>query len=366
MTERSDSPSDSIAALVRAEIRAMQAYQVAPSAGLIKLDAMESPHRLPCELKQSWLARLGEVEVNRYPDSTCAALKDALRDAFGIDSAHGVVLGNGSDELIQMIALLVGGRGRVLLAPTPSFSMYRLIAAATATEFVAVPLRDDFQLDADAMRDAVRRHQPACVFLAYPNNPSGNCFDEAAIESVLREAPGLVVLDEAYFAFCRRSFLARLKAFPNLLVLRTLSKSGMAALRLGILIGHRDWTEQLEKLRLPYNINSLTQCSAVFYLEHREIIAQHAERIVQQRGEVFAQLSELREVHAYPSDTNFILLRLRDGDATRVHQRLQARGVLVKNLHRADTPLSDCLRVTIGDADDNRAFIAALRASLRE
>lgn len=352
-----------IDALVRKEVKAVNAYHAQNAEGLIKLDAMENPHPLPVELQQPWLARLAEVAVNRYPDPQCAPLKRLIRATFGITDAADLVLGNGSDELIQMIALLVGGPGRVILAPTPTFSMYRLIAATTGSEFVGVPLRADFSLDGDALLDAVRQRRPACVFLAYPNNPSGNCFDEAVIEQVLEQAPGVVVLDEAYFSFCRRSFLSRRPHFPNLLVLRTLSKSGMAGLRLGMLIAHPRWAAQLEKVRLPYNINSLTQCSAKFYLEHYDILQQQAALIVSQRKEVFARLANQPGLCAYPSDANFILFRLA-GDAERIHGSLAEQGILIKNLHRAATPLENCLRVTIGTEFENNRFVEALGNSL--
>ena len=351
-----------IDALVRAEVRAAEAYQVPPAEGLIKLDAMENPYPLPAELKQQWLARLAEVEVNRYPDPGCEPLKQMLRAVFGIPAANGLVLGNGSDELIQMIALLVGGRDRVILAPTPTFSMYQLIAAATGSEFVGVPLQADFSLDGDALLDTIRQRRPACVFLAHPNNPTGNCFDQSVITKVLEQAPGLVVLDEAYFPFCGHSFLARIEQFPDLLVLRTLSKNGMAGLRLGMLTGHPRWAGQLEKVRLPYNINSLTQCSATFYLEHYDTLQAQADRIVSQREEVFKQLENQPGLRPYPSEANFILFRLEE-DARRIHNHLRQQGILVKNLHRAATPLENCLRVTIGTEAENTRFLEALRSS---
>jgi len=353
-----------VRAWVRAEVPAMRAYHAPPARGMIKLDAMESAWQLPADLKREWLARLAEVEVNRYPDPRCAALQERIRAVFGIDDAHGLVLGNGSDELIQMAALLIGGPGRVLLSPAPSFAMYPLIAAATGAQFATAPLRVDFSLDRDALCAAIRARRPACVFFAYPNNPSGNCFDEDALIEALALAPGLVVMDEAYFPFCRRSFLSRIAEFPHLLVLRTLSKSGMAGLRLGMLIGHPRWTEQLEKIRLPYNINSLTQCSAAFYLEHYELMQQQADACVSRREEVLAQLADMPGVRAYPSEANFILFRLAQG-ADDAHRRLRERGVLIKNLHHAGAPLENCLRVSIGTAAENRDFLGALRECLR-
>ena len=355
----------SIAALVPQQILDIRAYHVPPAAGLIKLDAMENPYQLPAELKQQWLTCLSEVEVNRYPDPSCESLKQMIRSALGIGTENGLLLGNGSDELIQMIAMLIGGPERSMLAPTPTFSMYQLTSVATGSEFTGVPLQADFRINSDSLLDAIQHCQPACVFLAYPNNPTGNCFDRSVIEKVLEQAPGLVVMDEAYFSFCRRSFIDYLQRFPDLLIMRTLSKSGMAGLRLGMLIGHSQWIAQLEKVRLPYNINSLTQCSARFYLAHYEVMQNQADRIISQRQVVFRQLADLPGLQAYPSEANFILLRL-ERDAERVHDSLKQQGVLIRNLHRAGSPLENCLRVTIGTESDNSRFLQALGNSLNE
>ncbi len=351
-------------------IREMAAYHTpAAEGGVVKLDAMESPYQLPAELRREWLARLGEVAVNRYPDAQCVALKRQIRATFGLAEGSGLVLGNGSDELIQMLILLLG-RGAVILAPRPTFAMYGVISAAVGACFIGVPLLApmdnlgaDFALDVDAMLAAIRRHRPAAVFLAYPNNPSGNCFDESAMRAIIRQAPGLVVVDEAYFAFCRRSFMDEIGDFPNLMVLRTLSKSGMAALRLGLLAGHPTWCAQLEKIRLPYNISSLTQASARFYLENHGVLQRHADAIIAQRQVLLAQLAARRGVRAYPSAANFILFRTA-ADAAGVHRRLIARGILIKNLHATDAALSNCLRVTIGNEAENQQFLAALDAAL--
>lgn len=350
-----------IDALVRREIREASAYQVAPADGLIKLDAMENPYPLPVELRRRWLEALAEVEINRYPDPRCTELKHRLRAAFNIDDAVAITLGNGSDELIQMLALLVSGSGRAIVAPTPTFSMYQIIADATGMEFVGVPLCDDFTLDADALLEAIRRHRPAIVFLAHPNNPTGNRFDESAMLAALANAPGLVVVDEAYFAFCRRSFAEHLAREPHLMVLRTLSKSGLAALRLGYLLAHPKLAAQLEKIRLPYNISALTQQSAAFFLEHHDALREQAARIIDSRAALFAALAEL-PLRAYPSEANFILFRVDNAD--KVHASLKSQGVLIKNLHAADSPLQNCLRVTVGSEEENAQFVEALRCAL--
>ncbi len=345
---------------VKPAVRSLQAYSVPHAGGLIKLDAMESPWPIPRSMRKEWLSVVGEVEINRYPDPGSAALKSVLRKRLGIPHQCGIILGNGSDELIQLITLLVGGPDRVFLFPDPSFSMYRQICTVTGTQFVTAPLNDDFSLDTDRLLDEMERHQPACVFLAYPNNPTGNCFDPVSVERTLDRAPGLVVLDEAYFAFCGKTWLDSIAGYPNLLVLRTLSKSGFAGLRLGLLAGHPAWLDEMEKLRLPYNINALTQASAYYFLRRYALFERQSAQILKNRARLFGQLTEIPGVEVFPSETNFLLCRVSDGD--QVFRSLMDKGVLVRNLHTKGSRLENCLRVTVGTREENSAFVAALKS----
>ncbi|MCL5668672.1 MAG: aminotransferase class I/II-fold pyridoxal phosphate-dependent enzyme, partial [Gammaproteobacteria bacterium] len=271
--------TDLIAHLVRPEIRSLSAYHVPDARGLVKLDAMENPYSWPEEIKRAWLEALRDAPLNRYPDPEAHALKDKLRAALAVPAQAGLLLGNGSDELIQMLALTLARPGRVVLAPEPGFVMYRLIALWCGMTYVGVPLRNDFTLDLDAMLEAIQRHQPALVFIAYPNNPTGNLFDEQALRRIIEQSPGLVVLDEAYHAFAGASFMQDVLRYPNLLVMRTLSKTGLAGLRLGLLAGHPDWLDEINKTRLPYNINVLTQLSVEFALRHVQIMENQARLI---------------------------------------------------------------------------------------
>jgi histidinol-phosphate aminotransferase len=277
----------------------------------------------------------------------------------------GLLLGNGSDELIQMLALAVARPGRRILSLDPGFVMYRMIALFAGMEYVGVPLRgEDFSLDLPAVLEAMDREQPAVTFLAYPNNPTGNLFHSDAVERLIEAAPGLVVIDEAYAPFTDRSFLPRLAAWPNLLLMRTLSKMGLAGLRLGYLVGLREWLTEIDKTRLPYNINVLTQASAVFALRHKDVLDRQTSRIRAERSRLSAALSALDGVRPFPSEANFLLLRMPDGRAGEIFQSLKARGVLAKNLDGAHLLLADCLRVTVGRPEENDAFLAALGAVL--
>jgi histidinol-phosphate aminotransferase len=354
---------DLITRLIRPEIHALQAYHVPDSAGLIKLDAMENPYTWPEALKQEWLEILRTVPINRYPDPSARSLRAQLKQSLAMPAGMDVLLGNGSDELIQLVLIGVARPGAVVLAPTPTFVMYAMIATFVGMQFVGVPLATDFGLDLAAIRAAIKQHQPAVVFLAYPNNPTGNLFDATDIESILREAPGLVVLDEAYHAFAQQSFMSRLGQYDNLLVMRTLSKQGLAGLRLGILAGDPAWLAELDKLRLPYNINSLTQASAEFALQHMDVLDEQATRLRAERERLLQELATLTGVRVWPSAANFILFRT-DASADTVFAALRQQGVLIKNLSGAAGVLANCLRVTVGTPEENTAFLAALRKAL--
>jgi len=349
--------------LIRPEIRALKAYHVPDARGLIKLDAMENPYTWPDALKQEWLETLRDVPINRYPDPSAQALRAQLKQSLEVPAGMDVMLGNGSDELIQLILMGVARADAVVIAPQPTFVMYKMIATFVGMQFVGVPLAIDFRLDVDAMRGAIRTHRPAVVFLSFPNNPTGNLFDEQAIESLLRESPGLVVVDEAYHAFAQRSFMDRLGKFDNLLVMRTLSKQGLAGLRLGILAGDPAWLTEFDKLRLPYNVSSLTQASAGFALKHKDVLNEQAARLRAERSRLLQELAVLSGVQVWPSAANFILFRT-DKPADVVFAALQQQGVLIKNLSGAGGVLANCLRVTVGTPEENAAFIASLKGAL--
>lgn len=354
-----------IECLVRPEIRALNAYHVPDATGLIKLDAMENPYGWPEDLRREWLESLQDVQLNRYPDPQGSELQAALRESMGIDKDMGLLLGNGSDELIQMLALTVARPGRKVLSVDPGFVMYRMIALFARLEYLGVPLRgENFSLDLPAILEAIDREQPAVTFLAYPNNPTGNLFSSQHIERIIEAAPGLVVVDEAYAPFTDRSFLPRLGDWPNLLVMRTVSKMGLAGLRLGYLAGPGDWIAEIDKIRLPYNINVLTQTSAAFALRYKAVLDEQTRRIRGERSRLFDLLSAIDGILPYPSEANFILLRAPGGRAGEIFENLKALGVLVKNLNSAHSLLADCLRVTVGQPQENDSFISALKSSL--
>jgi len=355
---------EKISKLVRPEVRALKAYHVPDARGMVKLDAMENPYAWPAELKRAWSEVLQKIELNRYPDPGANELRARLGQAWQLASGTELLLGNGSDELIQIIAMAVARPGAAVLAPSPSFVMYAMIAEFLGLKFIGVPLAADFSLDMAAMRRAVAEHKPAVVFLAYPNNPTGNLFADADVEALLKESEGLVVVDEAYHPFCQKSFLDRLPRYDNLLVLRTFSKLGLAGLRLGVLAGAKAWLHEFDKIRLPYNINSLTQASVVFALEHAGVLEAQAAQIRRDREALVQALARLRGVHVWPSSANFVLFRIDGRSATDVFERLRQRHILIKNLDHAGGVLRGCLRVTVGTEQENQAFVASLQQSL--
>ena len=336
----------------------MKAYPVADARGLVKLDAMENPFGLPEPLARELGERLARVALNRYPDPAAPALRQRLREAMGIPESMGLMLGNGSDEVIQILSLALARPGAVVVAPEPSFVMYRISAMAAGLRYVGVPLRSDFSLDEAALLAAIREHDPALVWLAYPNNPTGNLFAREAMLRIVAAARGLVAVDEAYYAFSGgATFMGELGRHPNLLLVRTVSKLGLAGLRLGLAAGPREWIDELEKLRPPYNVNVLTAAAAELLLAHADVFAQQTGVLVAERSRLEAGLDRLG-IARFPSAANFVLVRMRDAPAA--FEALRARGILVRNFHGSHPLLAHCLRLTVGAPDENARLLEAL------
>jgi histidinol-phosphate aminotransferase len=348
--------------LIRPEVLAMPGYHVPDASGLLKLDAMENPYRLPAALRQALGERLGAVALNRYPVPSYARLKALVRERLGVPASAGLLLGNGSDELITMMSVATARPGAAVVAPTPSFVMYDLSTRLAGSAFVPVPLAADFSLDLAAMLAAIERHAPAIVWLAYPNNPTGNCFERAAIERVLAAAPGLVVLDEAYQPFALDSWMDALADHDNLAVMRTVSKLGLAGIRLGYLAASPHWIAEFDKVRPPYNVSVLDEAAAEFALEHLDVLEAQAARLRDDRAALLAALAAMPGVTCWPSRANFVLVRVADGPA--VAAAMRERGVLIKDVGRMHPLLVDCLRLTVGSPDENATMLAALRAAV--
>jgi len=353
-----------IATVIRPEIKALSAYKVADATGYIKLDAMENPYTWPEEIKAEWLKVIQTAEINRYPDPEAKALCRILKKYNQIPVDSEILLGNGSDEIIQLLLMALPANATVM-APEPSFVMYKQIAQCLGLNYQGLPLlADSFELDLVAMLANIKSQQPEIIFLAYPNNPTGNLFDSNAIEQIIQCAKGLVIIDEAYAPFTDFSFIQQLTKHKNLLVMRTVSKLGLAGLRLGFISGNPSIINQLNKARLPYNINILTQCSVEFALSHPDMFARQTEILCHERARMFIQLSTLKDIQPCPSAANFILFRTAKDKATDIFNALKEQGILIKNLSPQKGLLSDCLRVTIGKPEENNAFIKALKNAI--
>jgi histidinol-phosphate aminotransferase len=348
------------AQLIRPEILALQAYHVADSDGMVKLDAMENPYPLPQEVRRELGEALARVDLNRYPDPTGRRLRALIAEKMGVPAGMEILLGNGSDDLIQIVTFAMARPGAAMMFPAPTFVMYAVNATLSGMTPLRYGLRGDYSLDRDAFVARVKAEQPALIFIAYPNNPTGVLYPEEDIVAVLRAAGGLVVVDEAYHVFAQKSFLPRLAEFPNLVVMRTVSKLGLAGIRLGYLVGSPAWIGEFNKVRQAYNVNVLTQAAANFVLERLDVLEAQAARIRQDRKGLGEALAALPGVTVYPSAANFLLVRVPDAD--RAFEGLRRQGVLVRNLNGPG--LENCLRITVGTPDENRILLTAMREAL--
>jgi histidinol-phosphate aminotransferase len=350
---------------IRQDVHSMHGYAIQPSAGLIKLDAMENPFSLPPELQAELGARLGRVAINRYPSTASARLVAALTAFFGLPAGIKTMLGNGSDELIDLLSVACDVPGAVVLAPLPGFVMYEMSARLRGLRFEGVPLTADFELDGPAMLAAIEQHRPALTYIAYPNNPTANLFDEATVQSVVDAVGaqrGLLVIDEAYQPFSSRTWLPRLAEHPHVLVMRTLSKFGLAGVRIGYLCGAAALIDEVDKVRPPYNISALNAEAALFALEHADEYARQAALIKSERERLQVALRAMPGLRAFPSEANMILVRV--PDAAACFAALKAQGVLVKHIAPLHPLLANCLRLTVGAPAENDRLITALKESL--
>ncbi|WP_119291580.1 histidinol-phosphate transaminase [Azohydromonas sediminis] len=357
--------AERIARTIRQDVQSMHAYAIQPSAGLVKLDAMENPFRLPPELQRELGERLARVAINRYPTQCVADVIAALAHFVELPAGCKLMLGNGSDELISLLALACDVPGATILAPVPGFVMYEMSAKLQGLRFVGVPLTADFELDEAAMLAAIERHRPAITYLAYPNNPTANLWDDAVIDRIVdavAQQHGLVVFDEAYQPFASRTWMQRMAHHDHVLVMRTLSKFGLAGVRLGYLAGAAALVEQIDKVRPPYNVGALNAEATLFALDHADEYARQAALLRAERERLQRALRELPGVRPYPSEANMILVRV--PDAARAFAGMKQRGVLVKNVSALHPLLADCLRLTVGTPQENTLMLDALKASL--
>lgn len=357
--------ADRIRATIRQDVAGMHAYAIQPSAGLVKLDAMENPFPLPPALRQALGERLAQAAIHRYPAASSERLVQALTRFAGVPAGCRLMLGNGSDELIDLLSVACDVPGATILAPLPGFVMYEMSAKLRGLQFVGVPLTPRFELDEAAMLAAIERHRPALTYIAYPNNPTANLFDEGAVRRIVATVgaqQGLVVFDEAYQPFSSRSWMPELAAHPHTLVMRTLSKFGLAGVRIGYLCGAQALIDEIDKVRPPYNVSVLNAEAALFALEHADEYARQAAVLCEERARLQRALAALPGVTPFPSEANMVLVRV--PDSKRAFEGLKSRGVLVKHIAGLHPLLANCLRLTVGAPEENDLMLRALKDSL--
>ena len=350
---------------IRQDVQSMHAYAIQDSSGMVKLDAMENPHRLSADLQKALGERLGALALNRYPGERVNELRHALAQYAGMPEGFDIMLGNGSDELISLLAMACDVSGASILSPLPGFVMYAMSAQLQGLGFHGVPLTADFELDETAMLAAIAQHKPSIVYLAYPNNPTGNLWSDDTIEKIVLAQGaqgGLVVMDEAYQPFASRSYADRMARHSHVLLMRTLSKFGLAGVRLGYMIGPKALVAEIDKVRPPYNISVLNTECALFALEHADVFATQAKDLRAQRARLLKELASLAGVTPFPSEANMILVRV--PDAAKTFEGLKAQGVLIKNVSKMHPLLANCLRLTVGTAPENTQLLAAMKASV--
>ena len=350
---------------VRQDVQSMHAYAIQDSSGMVKLDAMENPHRLSADLQKALGERLGALALNRYPGERVNELRHALAQYAGMPEGFDIMLGNGSDELISLLAMACDVSGASILSPLPGFVMYAMSAQLQGLGFHGVPLTADFELDETAMLAAIAQHKPSIVYLAYPNNPTGNLWSDDTIEKIVLAQGaqgGLVVMDEAYQPFASKSYIDRITRHSHVLLMRTLSKFGLAGVRLGYMIGPKALVAEVDKVRPPYNISVLNTECALFALEHADVFATQAKDLRAQRARLLKELASLAGVTPFPSEANMILVRV--PDAAKTFEGLKAQGVLIKNVSKMHPLLANCLRLTVGTAPENTQLLAAMKASV--
>lgn len=342
-----------LASRVPPALLAGSAYHVPRPPNIVaKLDANELPYPLPQALRDKLAAALSSVDLHRYPDPNATELRKIIAAQHGV-APEQLTFGNGSDELI---AILLNAFAGPVLYPSPSFVYYKLAAIARGVPFVEVPLSPTFELDEPAIHAAIARDKPSVVFLALPNNPTGTLWRvDFALELAQRYRDTVIVSDEAYAAYSGKSNLDALAANPNLVVMRTLSKLGLAGLRVGYTVASPAIAALLEKVRPPYNLSSLDQRAAeVMLVEARDWCTERAKNVVAQRAILAAGLAKHGEV--FPSEANLLLVRFADARAT--WQKLADAGVLVRLFDAG--PLAGCLRITVGTPEENARVLSSL------
>jgi histidinol-phosphate aminotransferase len=344
--------------LVRDTIKGLKAYHVENLGEGTKLHANENPYSPSPELLNEIFSRLDILELNRYPDPDCKNLRKAISFKTSAPIEQ-IIVGNGSDELIQYLMQVLCNEGDTIAFPDPTFAMYGITAQCLGLNPISLPLNDNWDFEAQPALEILAQHKARIVFISYPNNPTGNCFSEREIQKVIEQFKGIVVLDEAYQDFSGKTFLEQMKKHNNLVIFRSLSKIGLAGLRVGYGIFPVELVEQINKVRLPYNSNSVSQLVATELLNNFTVVQNQIRSILDERDRLMDELSKFSSIIAYPSNSNFILFQACKGGEN-IFNSLKENGILLRNLG-SHPRLKDCLRITVGTKQENDQFLNRLR-----
>jgi len=354
MSNIKESPLDR----VNPKVLEVNSYSVPKIDCSIRLDGNESPFETDPEILSKISDKIAAINLNRYPDPECSELIKIISERINFPQ-NSILIGNGSDELIQMLIETVTGKSGVVMVPSPTFSMYRLTSLILNNKVIETELDENYDLDTEDIIKKIEEHDPDLLFFASPNNPTGNAFSPNKIIEVIEASSGVVVIDEAYFDYYGKTVIPLIQKYNNLVVLRTFSKIGFAAIRLGVLFGSEEIVDQVNKTRLPYNINTVSQKIAEIVLNNEELLKENYKKIVNERERLFQELNKIENIKVYPSDANFFLIKVPDADYC--FNEMAEKDILIRNLSKPGR-LSGCIRVTIGTDEENSTFLDAMSA----
>ncbi len=359
-----DDHVDSSRNFLRPAVTSLSRYRLARYSGVTKLDQNENAFGPPEPVRRALMEAAERESFHRYPDLEATEIREALGKLFDWPS-EGILVANGSNELLLMLAMATLEKGRTAIAPSPSFSTFAYVTQLMGSDLVEIPAEKNLTHRSGPFVAAITKNEPSLVFLCTPNNPTGSAMSPMEVQSVAASGQGILAVDEAYCEFSGWSALELLPSTPHLVVLRTFSKAaGLAGLRIGYLMAHPELAEEIGKAQLPYAVNQFSRVGALAACEHYDLIRARARVIVEERDRLYSLLQSFHGIKPYPSQTNFILFECALG-AQPVYEGILSRGVLVRNLS-SHPRLSRCLRVTVGRREETDQFINALSGTLEE
>ncbi len=338
------------------EIQDLHSFPKPPFKRQVRLNANESPYRTSSKVSYEISRQIGAAELNRYPDPYACELRGKIGENIGFDRDW-ILVGNGSDEIISILITAFGKRPGKVCFPVPTFPMYHVCTVCEKQNSMTVPLTPLFDIDLEQFLGRVDEEKPDLIVFAFPNNPTGNCFSQDSISRVIDEVSCPVVLDEAYYEFSKKTFLPKLKTAENLIVVRTFSKIGFAGIRLGYMLGHPHVISNIQKAKLPFNVNSITQEIGKVVLSNWDSVLKSADEIVQERQRVFDALKTNSALTTFKSDANFIMFKPCFSPKG-LMSFLESNNVFIKSLGGS---LEGYMRVTIGTGLENDIFLSYLK-----